>query len=75
MYNCEDHIFEIGSEITYRADWGRGTIKTANIVDIDLMINGSKTDTTPIKKMGQNLVDQTMIGLDNGHWCYGHQLI
>ena len=62
----------IGSQVLYRGGWGRDPQKIAQVIAIE-------QTQGPNEKYGDevdavSLDDHYVLTLNNGHWCYSHQV-
>lgn len=67
-----ERLIRVGTRIVYRGGFGRNPQKTASVTAIERTYQ-------PGEKYGQevdevSMHDHYVLNLDDGHWCYSHQV-
>jgi hypothetical protein len=69
-----------GSRVIYAAAFGAGPRQAATVRQIDICAPGAK-EGTPVARISASFLAQrrdevhAVLDLDDGHWCYGSQVL
>ena len=67
-------VIKIGSTIEYRASFGFGPYKTAEIVAIEKVFPGQKEGGVDVAEISWDEKEGAVFDLSDSHWCYGDQI-
>lgn len=65
---------KIGSKVLYKGEFGRGVATEVKVEGMELVPDGEKYGT-PISEIDFSRKNNVVFDLDNGHWCYGSQVV
>ena len=72
----EETLIKIGSKVMWRGSWGTDPAVEATVVGIERTEEPhEKEGGTPVESIEFYDRDYAVFDLDNGHWCYGNQII
>ena len=65
---------KVGDAVMWRGSFGRDKAAEAVVTSIELCEYGEKYGT-PVDEVDWNDLGRAVMDLDNGHWCYGGQIV
>ena len=66
---------KIGSRVMWRGGWGRDPAVEAKVERIEETDEPHDTDGREVDSIDFENRERSVIDLDNGHWCYGDQIV
>ena len=66
---------KVGSKVMWRGGWGSDPAVEATVIGIERTEEPHEKDGTPVDSIDFYDREYAVFDLDNGHWCYGDQII
>ena len=66
---------KIGSRVMWRGSWGSDPAVEAQVVAIEETDEPHEKDGRTVDSIDFEDRERSVIDLDNGHWCYGDQIV
>jgi hypothetical protein len=66
---------KVGQKVKYRGDFGHGPIEVVKIEEIELCENEHEKYGELVDEVDVKDLRRCCVGLDNGHWAYGYQIL
>lgn len=66
---------KVGQSVTYRGGWGKDDPKDVKVIGIELCQQEHEKYGTPVKEVNVEDIPRSVFDLDDGHWCYGYQIV
>lgn len=78
MEGTEKKYLKVGQKVMWRGSWGTEPAKLVKVTALERVKAGQKEGGKEVKKVTWDRLKDNgatvIASLDNGHWCYGHQL-
>ena len=68
-------VIKVGSRVMWRGSWGSDPAVEATVESIEKTSAPHEKEGTSVQSIDFNRRDCSVIDLDNGHWCYGDQIV